>query len=82
MECNNCKGKGLVGNGEKPWECQGAVSTCTACTGTGKVPEQINVEVNELSEVTPDEIQVEEPTTGAPDGTEAPEKKSSESTSE
>ncbi len=71
MECNNCKGKGLVGTGEKPWECQGAVSTCTACTGTGKVPEQINVEVNELSEVTPDEIQVEEP-----------EKKSSESTSE
>ena len=71
MECNNCNGKGLVGSGEKPWECQGAVSTCTACTGTGKVPEQINVEVNELSEVTPDEIQVEEP-----------EKKSSESTSE
>ncbi len=43
MECDNCKGKGLVGNGETPWMMQGAIETCKACTGTGLVPEPVNI---------------------------------------
>lgn len=41
MECEKCKGKGLVGNGDQPWLLQGHVITCPVCSGTGKQPEAV-----------------------------------------
>jgi DnaJ-class molecular chaperone len=36
-QCENCLGTGLVGNGDKPWLHEGALSTCPVCNGTGNV---------------------------------------------
>lgn len=37
INCENCHGEGLVGQGEKPWLRQGHIDTCKICNGTGKV---------------------------------------------
>ena len=34
-KCTNCNGEGIVGNGDKPWLKEGALSTCPVCKGTG-----------------------------------------------
>lgn len=39
MECANCLGTGIVGNGDKPWLHEGLLATCPVCSGTGKVAE-------------------------------------------
>ncbi len=36
-QCAPCLGSGLVGSGPEPWNHVGAIHTCAACTGTGKV---------------------------------------------
>jgi len=35
--CDNCKGEGLVGQGDRPWAKEGRIETCKVCSGTGKV---------------------------------------------
>lgn len=41
MQCDNCKGEGLVGSGDKPWLKEGAIVTCPICTGVGELsPEE------------------------------------------
>lgn len=35
--CPKCKGDGIIGAGERPWEKAGATGTCDMCGGTGKV---------------------------------------------
>lgn len=35
--CQKCKGDGIIGAGERPWEKAGATGTCDMCGGTGKV---------------------------------------------
>lgn len=37
--CPKCKGDGIIGAGERPWEKAGATGTCDMCGGTGNVEE-------------------------------------------
>lgn len=62
QNCEKCKGQGLIGVGDKPWERNGNVSTCDACAGTGKVVsavvpahEQTQPDQTSDAPVTPDE---------------------------
>lgn len=64
--CPKCKGDGIIGAGDRPWEKAGATSTCDMCGGTGKVDgstvEQENQPANEttqpIADVVADESQV------------------------
>lgn len=61
--CPKCKGDGIIGAGERPWEKAGATGTCDMCGGTGKVDgstvEQENQPANEpvepVADVLPEE---------------------------
>lgn len=39
-KCTKCDGKGLTGNGDKPWLMEGHVTTCSECAGTGQVSDE------------------------------------------
>lgn len=34
--CEACNGEGIVGNGERPTDKVGRLTTCSVCAGTGK----------------------------------------------
>lgn len=46
-QCENCQGRGLVGQGDRPFDMQGHITTCPKCTGTGKVEEDGSAHLNE-----------------------------------
>lgn len=61
--CPKCKGDGIIGAGERPWEKAGATSTCDMCGGTGvvdgtptePVDQPANEPVEPVADVLPEE---------------------------
>lgn len=56
--CPKCKGGGIIGAGERPWEKAGHTGTCDLCGGTGKVEDGVEYPAADAGapvEKTPDE---------------------------
>lgn len=66
--CPKCKGDGIIGAGDRPWEKVGATSTCDLCNGTGVVDNGEIVATDAEKPVSDEEIK-------APEGEEKKEEK-------
>lgn len=79
--CTNCAGEGIVGAGDFPTQKQGPLSTCTVCSGTGKIEGAIEAPVEPTPETPSEETPASEESFLVPSG-EAGETSSDEAPSE